>query len=480
VRRILVVALALIVLAGALGGVAATRRFAIAEWWLQRRIAALGVEPAALRVTRLDARGIALADVALGSPDAPDLGVARVEADWSWRALREGRFDALRVDGAALRATLTDDGVSLGSLDPLLGGGGGGTLALPAASIEIDAARLRVATPQGSAEGTFGGTLDAAPDGVAGRFALAVAGAGLRAKGELEVGGTLAAPSFRGWLTPSGAGPLTGRVESHGSVTGGAFEAKVALRDVALTLPGVRVEGVHAVIAVAGPPLHTPAGQLVSFARVHAGIPLGGGVVRFALRRDGTLAVESASIGFAGGELGVDAFRFDPDARRTPLTARARDLDLAVLLERVALPGLAGTGRVESELPLVRESSSIRVESGVLRTTGPGTLRYQPSESVRALAASRPADLGLAVDAFSNFQYELLEAKLDGELTGAMQIALHVRGVNPGFQDGRPIELNLSLDAHLADLVRAGTASYRVPHEIEERLRAFQEESKRP
>jgi hypothetical protein len=202
--------------------------------------------------------------------------------------------------------------------------------------------------------------------------------------------------------------------------------------------------------------------------------------VRFALRRDGTLAVESASIGFAGGELGVDAFRFDPDARRTPLTARARDLDLAVLLERVALPGLAGTGRVESELPLVRESSSIRVESGVLRTTGPGTLRYQPSESVRALAASRPADLGLAVDAFSNFQYELLEAKLDGELTGAMQIALHVRGVNPGFQDGRPIELNLSLDAHLADLVRAGTASYRVPHEIEERLRAFQEESKRP
>jgi hypothetical protein len=57
-----------------------------------------------------------------------------------------------------------------------------------------------------------------------------------------------------------------------------------------------------------------------------------------------------------------------------------------------------------------------------------------------------------------------------------MKIGLHVRGANPSFQDGRPVELNLNLDARLADLVRAGVASYRVPTAVEERLRAFSEE----
>ena len=60
-----------------------------------------------------------------------------------------------------------------------------------------------------------------------------------------------------------------------------------------------------------------------------------------------------------------------------------------------------------------------------------------------------------------------------------MKIGLHVRGENPGFQDGRPVELNLNLDARLADLVRAGAASYRVPTVVEERLKAFTEGGKR-
>jgi hypothetical protein len=50
-----------------------------------------------------------------------------------------------------------------------------------------------------------------------------------------------------------------------------------------------------------------------------------------------------------------------------------------------------------------------------------------------------------------------------------------VRGANPEFQDGRPVELNLNLEARLADLVRDATAAYRVPDVVEERLRAFSE-----
>ncbi len=131
-------------------------------------------------------------------------------------------------------------------------------------------------------------------------------------------------------------------------------------------------------------------------------------------------------------------------------------------------------------MPLLISKSAIVVKDGLLRAAeGGGKIVYAPDEKTRALAAARPNDLGLAVDAFSDFEYEILEARFDGELQGEMKIGLHVRGVNPGFQDGRPVELNLNLDARLADLVRAGAASYRVPTVVEERLKAFSEGDKR-
>lgn len=474
---------ALLLLAGAAIAFAITERIPLAEWWLRGQIAARGIEPAALRVVRLDARGIAIEDLALGPADAPDLAVAKLEADWSRRALEEGRFDAVRLSGVRLHAVLRDDGVTAGALDPLWkreAEASAAPLLLPAREIALEDAKLQVDTPQGVASGTLGGALQEVDTGVDGSFALDVSGAGLRAKGRLAITGALDAPRFDATLEPTGGGPLTGQLAARGQWKGEeGFEATLALRDVAVTLEAVKVTGLHGAIALRGPPLHTPKGQLVSFAVADVGVPLTNGLVSFALRRDGKVAVERASLAFAGGELFVADVVLDPRATRQPLTLRAKDLDLAALLAQAALPGLEGTGHVEGELPLVRDGASIAVSGGLLRASDPGgTIRYTPSDSVRAMAAARPMDLGLAVEAFADFRFEILEARLDGDLDGAMQVGLHVKGTNPSFQDGRPVELNLNLDAHVSDLVRAGVSSYRVPAVIEERLRAFSEGAK--
>ncbi|RIL04463.1 MAG: hypothetical protein DCC71_13975 [Proteobacteria bacterium] len=459
-----------------------TQRIAIAEWWLQRRVAQMGIAPASLDVTSVGVAGATVESIALGAPDAPDLTAARVEVEWSWPGLREGRFDALRIEGVRVRAAVdAENRLSLGALDPLLAGEGAldATPVLPAPEIALEDAQLRISTPKGVAEGTLAGALHEEGDGIGGTFTLRASGGGLRVQGALDVAGTLAAPAFRASLEPEGEGPITGRIDVRGALAQAdgarSFQATAALRDVAVALGALRVAGIHGTVALAGPPLHTPPAQLLSFARVDAGVALTNGLVSFALRRDGTLAIERISLAFAGGELYAENVRIDPSQQRLPVTLRAKALDLAVLLGQVSLPGLRGSGRLDGELPVVRDGDQLVVTGGILRNADAGTIQYEPSDSVRSLAESRPADLGLAVEAFEDFHYEVLEARVDGDLAGEMVIGLRVRGVNPDFQDGRPVDLNLNLEAHVADLVRAGASSYRVPQVIEERLRAFSE-----
>jgi hypothetical protein len=81
--------------------------------------------------------------------------------------------------------------------------------------------------------------------------------------------------------------------------------------------------------------------------------------------------------------------------------------------------------------------------------------------------------MGVLLTALEDFHYDRIELGLDGDLRGDMDVALHLRGSNPNLQGGRPVELNVNVDARLADLVSAGRASYRVPEIVEERLRDF-------
>lgn len=407
-------------------------------------------------------------------------------------------------------------------------------LVLPVAQLALEDAQVELVTPEGVARGALSSALDVTPDGaVAGGATLALEHPLGEAEGRLDLKGRPEALAFRavlegraaggsrhvaataegeadalggalradwtlaplvfapeGGLQPAALYPplarlglrdVAARVEARGTLVRErdgslAWRAEVALRDGAATTALARVEGVHGAIVLEGPPAHTPGPQLVAIGLADVGVPLREGLIEATLRPDGALGVQRARFAFAGGALESGAAVLDPDAGLDAVTLRARDLDLGELLALAALDGLSGAGRLDGELPIAREEGALRVRGGVLRAREPGgTIRYAPTGSVGAMAAARPYDLGLAVEAFSDFRYEQLEARVDGTLDAALTIALDVRGANPGFQNGRPVELHLNLEARLADLVRAGRASYRVPEAVEERLRAFSE-----
>jgi hypothetical protein len=544
-------------------------RAELAERFLLAQLAARGVEPAALRVSRLDASGLEVRGLALGAPEAPDLSAGRVELAWSLAGLRARRLDAVRVSELRLRGALAEGPPRFGALDPLLRGGGGapGAPALPVRELEVRDATLALDTPHGEAHGAVDGRLLASADGaLAGELALRVEHPLARASGTVALSGTLerlaaelaldvsdgreparvAPATLRGSLAgsaralrfalalggaegrlgaavagdadlearsaradlrlaplafePRGLQPATlvpalepllaglgvtsvsGRIEAHGelAVVAGApaLRVDVALRGIGFESRLARVAGASGVIALHGPPWQTPRRQRVSVALLDPGLPLTAGLVEFSLRRGGTLAVHRAAWQWAGGEVSAQDLAISLGSERGRARLQASGLDLAALLALVSLEGLEGSGRVDGELPIVRGGGQLRVDGGVLRAAPGGTLRYSPSESTRALAASRPGDLGIAVAALSDLRYQRLEARLDGDLRGEMQIGLHVSGANPSFRGGQPIELNLNLEARLADLVRTARAAYRVPQAIEDELRAFGREGK--
>jgi len=455
-----------------------TQRKALTERWLVGALAARGIEPASVRVARLDTGGLTLADVAIGAADAPDLTAAQIDIGWSLAGLRAGYADTLHVSGLRLRAALGAAGWSLGALDPLLAGdgeaAGAATVpALPAREITLDDARVALATPDGPASGAASGALRSDADGALdGNFALALEHPLGRATAALTLAGLPDALRFEATLADdagrlsasahgaadlaAGSGQLdwrleplafapgalqpatlvpalaaaelravSGRVEAHGSATLAAdgtvaYRADVALRAFSFVTPLARVEHAHGTVALRGPPLHTPAAQLLSIALLDLGVPLVDGLVEWQLRRDGTIALARTRWGFAGGELSADDLVVDPRrALAGAVTLRARDIDLDALFAQTQLEGLSGSGRVTGEVPLALRDGAVVVTGGRLYAAeAGGTIRYAPAPSVAAMAASRPGDLGLAVAAFSDFRFDELEARLDGDLTG--------------------------------------------------------------
>ncbi|MBW1683553.1 MAG: YdbH domain-containing protein [Deltaproteobacteria bacterium] len=276
-------------------------------------------------------------------------------------------------------------------------------------------------------------------------------------------------PVLAEWIhSASGTLDAKGSVAWQGERVTGAVH--VALRDWNLESPVARFEGLNAIVDIDSLwPVSVPAGQLISMARVDFGLELNNGLVRYGLNPDGTIDIERAEWEFAGGRIHT-AGRFDPMAEEQELLLEVEDVDLAQLLALVPLEGLSGEGRIGGRLPLVRRGDVLEIRDGSLRgDAAGGWLRYAAAGGIAGLASSQRGFL-VTLSAFENLRWESLELGMNGDTHGIVEIRLHVRGRNPEYQSGRPVEFNLNVESRLADLLRGEAASYRIPAEIEKRL----------
>ena len=226
------------------------------------------------------------------------------------------------------------------------------------------------------------------------------------------------------------------------------------LLDLSARAGGLAVEGLAGEIALSAiaPPATPPGQQLRARRLVLGGLALADVEARMALPGDGSLELEEAGAGFAGGRLTLAAAALDPGRARNALTLEAEGIELARLLERLPVAGLEGRGRIGGRLPLAFSPAGVAIEGGRLAAESGGRLRYAPAGP----AGTRPAPL-------ADFRFTALALAIRRPPGGPAAVALELAGANPAFNGGAPMRLDLRAGAGFEDAIREALAAGAVP-----------------
>ncbi len=214
----------------------------------------------------------------------------------------------------------------------------------------------------------------------------------------------------------------------------------------------------------------------LTLAQINPGVPIGPIMAegRYQAPIDnlyaGTLVLDQVVAGFIGGEvrLGAGNWLLTDTPIRLPLQLQA--LQLSQLMSLYPTDGLAGTGILSGEVPVLIGPEGVRVDAGRVSATAPGGTLELPAERIRAISQNNEA-MNLVAQAMENFHYTILDSTIDYDQEGTLILGLHIEGSNPEIRGGHPIELNINLEEDVPALLTSLQLSGRVNEAVTERVR---------
>jgi hypothetical protein len=270
---------------------------------------------------------------------------------------------------------------------------------------------------------------------------------------------------------------VTGNAAIGGTIawSGGkvASDIKLLLQDVSFKSPQVEVIRLNSVVTISSlVPFGTRPAQQLAAGMVDVGLPLADLVAAFRIDPGPQLVIESARLSLTGGEVTMPTVAIDLADPRAQVTLNVKDVDLAGLLQLAQIEGLAGTGTLTGRIPVSIAGDAVVIHGATLAATGPGSLRYAPATTPSALVGGG-ANVDMALQALSNFQYSDLTLTMNREAGGDTVALMHVKGRNPDFYGGYPVELNLNISGKLDQILDRGLTGYRIPESIRRSLGDF-------
>jgi len=180
------------------------------------------------------------------------------------------------------------------------------------------------------------------------------------------------------------------------------------------------------------------------------------------------LRIDTFTAGMFGGKLHLTQPQaWDFAAPVNQLTLRAQQWQLAELVALQKNKDIQAQGTLEGELPVTFAAGRIIIKNGYLRALPPGgSIRYTANEASRAFAANS-AELAMALDLLSDFQYQVLNSEVQLDAAGNLLLALSLTGSNPAHYEGQSINFNINLEQNLDPLLQSLRLSDTLVKQIE-------------
>lgn len=211
-----------------------------------------------------------------------------------------------------------------------------------------------------------------------------------------------------------------------------------------------------------------------------------------------------------GGSIIIPLLTFDTSKQHNNFLIKAKHLDLAEIAKLEPQAGVKAQGLLDGEIPVtlgpkinnsiiswqqdedlwgdeptaqnlsveseaaqadpeVKSAASANIypviEKGRLYARAPGGIVEYKGQTSDSLQQSNPM-VKLAMRALENYHYNKLQADINYQPDGALNLALKFQGKNPDFFDGQATHFNLSLDYNLLDLLE----SLRISQDIVEKV----------
>jgi hypothetical protein len=480
--RVVVAVLGVLVLAGAV-----LWEFlpAIVEHVAIARLADMGIPAPALTVRRIGLESATLTGIELGEDD--ELSAREILVDYTLPELFDGKIEAITIRGASVQASVGPDGLSFGSLDSLLSGGeDAASPALP--PIQLEDARLALATQLGEVEVTGGGTVASGQDGIVATLDIVATAPQGTATGAVDVrmkngviDATLrlanSALSLPGLLRITATGDASLRI-ADGEI--GDLSGALALSDLMVDVPraaglgplqGTLIFGRESEVWHADLALDDAAESVATNLRLSAPARDPGGAVTTALDLDAQATAPIWPL------LGLPA----PSAGRVRISVltEIKPSDVLAAIDLSSLPTLAGSMTLEIDdaaYPGVIDMVSavggfdIVLHEHSVRLTGPAPLLADVS-----LAAELLRRTGLSADAITS-----LSGPMAVTLTLAEPVSIDLKPDGTAATGKLDATVDLAGGNRLLGLTAAGTAFISGSGDLSYDLPAFDAEMALP
>ncbi len=187
--------------------------------------------------------------------------------------------------------------------------------------------------------------------------------------------------------------------------------------------------------------------------------------------------LENLKAELLGGQISANNFKlyvpYNPDDKKkqpyhTALTATLENIQLSHILALADNPEIQGNGLIEGRLPIFIDENLTLINGGKINNHGSGSIQYQPNQASRASLKLNPA-MALLVDVLGHLQYHTLLARVDLDDRGKLFIEGKLKGVNPDYHSGYPIEFNPNIELNFEDMIRSMQVGKNISNRIDKR-----------